>query len=240
MAELKKHAWLLIIIAILALIKFAVIPIFTWQDSLLADITLLEKKQNKIDTLLKYQEANSRINKQLTQLLLPTKALFYPPQKESAFKLKQQEKLESLLAKHNLQVEHVGWQASTPFNKLAMVRYPIEIRFKGKTLNTIEFMTTLEKLIPRIEINDFNISFRGQINQNLGQVTAKITLYLYVKEFGFKALDEKEKSEKEKTQQLSFISKERVSSITENSVTKLLVKTIPYYQPTFYRWHNVV
>ena len=180
MAELKQHAWLLSIIFLLVVIKFAIIPVFTWQDKILAKITLLEKKQNKINSLLKNSKSNNRISDELTLMLTPANKLLFPLQKEATFKLRQQESLETLLAKYKLQVQHVGWQTSTTFSGLAMVRYPIDIRFSGKTLAVIDLVSELESITPRIEISDFNFSFRGQTENNLGQITAKITLYLYV------------------------------------------------------------
>ena len=43
MAELKKHAWLLSILFILAIVKFIVTPAIEWQNEILAAIQLLEK-----------------------------------------------------------------------------------------------------------------------------------------------------------------------------------------------------
>lgn len=180
MAELKQYAWLLSIILLLAVIKFVIVPVFTWQDEVLADISYLEKKQDKINSLLKNSKSNNRVNDELILMLTPANKLLFPLQKEASFKLKQQERIETLLAKYKLQVQHVGWQVSTYFNKLSIVRYPIEIRFTGKTLDAIDFINALEIATPHIDIRDFNFSFRGQIDKNLGRITAKITLHLYV------------------------------------------------------------
>jgi len=182
MAELKQHAWLLTIIALLAVIKFVVLPVFAWQDNLLAEISLLEKKQNKINHVLRHSEKNKHLSDELTQLLAPANQLLYPLQTEASFKLQQQKMFETLLAKHKLTVQDVGWKAATPYDELAMVRYPIDIRFTGNTLDVIEFISELESATQRLAISSFNFSFKGQSEKRLGRVNGKVTLHLFLRQ----------------------------------------------------------
>ena len=52
MSELKKYKYPLFLILILCLFKFIIVPIFEWQDTLIAENKLLERKAKKVDGLL--------------------------------------------------------------------------------------------------------------------------------------------------------------------------------------------
>jgi hypothetical protein len=180
MSELKQHAWLLFLIAILVIAKFFVIPIFDWQNAVLSEITLLEKKQNKISNVLEQQDDNAKANAQLSLILTEVEQLFFPSQTEAIFKLEQQKVLESLLNKHNLNSENIGWQATNRIDLLDVIRYSIQIRFTGQSTDTIEFITALEANKQRIEVVDFNLTLKGQRAQKLGRMNASVTLFFYV------------------------------------------------------------
>jgi len=180
MTELKQHAWLLSLVTVLLLAKFIVVPVFDWQAEKLAKITLLEKKQSKIAQLLGQKNNATGTNSALTTVLKQVDGLFSPFQTDTGFKLTQQKRLEALLVKHKLTTQNIGWKTPSVFKNLAMVRYPIELRFKGQTADVIEFMVALEARSELIEINDFNFSFKGQREQNLGSITGRMTLYLFV------------------------------------------------------------
>lgn|GEM_PF-1962522 len=180
MAELKQHALLLSIILILVIAKFVIVPVFAWQDEILSDITLLDKKQDKITSVLGQQNENKINNEQLNVLISDADKMFFPYQQESAFKLSQQKMLESLLSTHKLKSQNIGWQASTLLEGLTATRYSIMIRFSGQTADAIRFMGALESQVRRIEIKDFNVSLKGQRAENLGQVNGQVILYLYV------------------------------------------------------------
>lgn len=180
MSELKQHAWLLSIVAILVIAKFFVIPIFDWQNTVLSEITLLEKKQDKISNVLKQQDDNIRANEQLSLIITQVEQLFFPFQTEAAFKLEQQKLLESLLSKHNLASENIGWQATSRVDLLDVIRYTIQIRFTGQSTDIIEFIAALETNKQRIEVVDFNLTLKGQQAKKLGRMNAMITLSFYV------------------------------------------------------------
>jgi len=180
MAELKQHALLLMFIALLLVVKFIIIPVFDWQNDVLAKITLLEKKQHKIDKVLLHKDDNTQLNNQLTSVLKQVDGMFFPFQTEANFKLNQQKMLESLLTKHNLTTQNIGWKTSSSFAELDLVRYPIDIRFTGKTTDVIEFIAALEANKQRVEIKTFNLSFKGQREKSLGRINGNITLYLFL------------------------------------------------------------
>lgn len=180
MAELKKHAWLLSILFILAIVKFIVTPAIEWQNEILADIQLLEKKKNKVANVLAKRDKSTIDYKKLSAFVEQGNKVLFPYQQEAAFKLSQQKALESLLTKHNLRVQNIGWQVSTIQEELSVIRYSIQIRFSGESINAIKFMAAIESQEYLIDIKDFNVSLKGQKDQTLGRIDGQVSLYLYV------------------------------------------------------------
>ena len=182
MAELKQHAWLLALLTLLAFAKFFIVPVFEWQDRQLAEIKLLDKKQHKISTVLKEKDNITKLNKKLETILEQVDGFISPYQDEAKFKLNQQKMLESLLAKFNLTTQHVGWQAARPEDEFLLTRYPILIRFSGKTTDVISFLAATDMNPQRIEVNEFNFSLKGQREKSVGRINGSVTLFLFMEQ----------------------------------------------------------
>ncbi|WP_143764320.1 hypothetical protein [Cognaticolwellia mytili] len=183
-AELKKHAFLLSIIALLIIVKFLFLPIITWQDELIAQITQLEKKQNKITQVLANNASNLGLNKALGIELEQVRPLFATFKSVASFKLEQQKLIEKMLAKHKLTLQDIGWQTLTMLPSLSKSRYPLKLTVKGKTIDIINFTAELETYQQFIEISKFNLSLKGQQNNNLGRINGRITLNVFANDVG--------------------------------------------------------
>jgi len=179
MTELKKHALPLTIIVLLLIAKMIIVPIFDWQNALVAEITLLEKRQNKITHVLGKHSHNEQENNELTIELDKLTTIFFPLQTEADFKLTQQKMLESIMAKHTLKSQNIGWQTAKILPEISAIRYPIKMSIEGKHINLINFISDIETSTQHLEIIDFNVSFKGQREKGLGRVTGSLTLYLY-------------------------------------------------------------
>lgn len=180
MNELKQHALMLWLIALLVIIKFLLMPIFTWQAQLIADNTYLEKKQQKVANVLNSNNNGEQLAKQLTNTLQQANKMFFPFQTAASFKLTQQKNLEALLSKYELKSQNIGWQVSSLLKKIAVTRYSMQVRFTGKATDVIDFIAALEAQQQRIEINDFNFNIKGQRKKSLGRINGRVTLYFYV------------------------------------------------------------
>lgn len=179
MAELKKYALLLSFVVVLLIAKFLVVPIIEWQNAMVAEIRLFEKKQHKISSVLKNNAYNKQLNKDLNAELEKINQLFYPFQTDAAFKLAQQKEIEALLAKHKLILENIGWKVSSVFAAVSVIQYPVKIAINGKSTDIINFIGELDKYEKYIEVVNFNLSFQGQNNQQLGRLTGNLSLNLF-------------------------------------------------------------
>lgn len=185
MAELKQHAWLLSIIGLLLMAKFIVVPIFTWQDTIIAEITLLNKQQHKINSVLEQSSGNGQLLEQVNRVLTQAEPLFTPFKDEASFKLEQQQMIEALLVKYQLRSQNIGWEASKSFDEISVIRYPITLVLSGNSTDIIEFLAALESMSQLIEIASMNVSLKGQRDKKLGQITnGNLTLYLFADQQG--------------------------------------------------------
>jgi len=181
MDELKKNAWLLSLIVILVVIKFAIVPIFEWQDSQLSEVKLLTKRLNKIEQVLANENENSALNQKLQLTLGKGEKALFIYNTESTFKLAQQKFIQSLLNKHNLKLQNIGFQAQTFIPEFKAMQFSVQVRFTGKTEEAIALVNTIEQNEERIAIDKFNLSFKGLGNKSLGRANGMLTLFLYAK-----------------------------------------------------------
>jgi hypothetical protein len=181
MEDIKKHAILLSLLAILLIAKFVVVPIFMWQDQILVEIKEQEKKLGKTALLLAKEDGFNRLNQQIEQQLEQAEQLFYPYQTGSAFKLQQQKHFEDLVLEHQLTLSSFSWQANSEDKELQIMRYQVRVRLKGNISRLVSFISALESQKQRVEVYDFNISMKGQNKQSLGRTkNAVFTLRFYV------------------------------------------------------------
>ncbi|SFC52347.1 hypothetical protein [Pseudoalteromonas denitrificans] len=180
MAEFRKHALLLSFMAVLIVAKFIFVPIFDWQNKQLQSIKLLEKKQQKMTSVLTSKNETNEANTSLIKINSVGESFFFPYQTESAFKLKQQKMLETLVTKHKVQIERIAWQVITVFEDLSVKRYQLQLSIKGKTNQVVELFSAFENNEKLIDIKNFNVSFKGQRENTLGQLSGNLTLQLYV------------------------------------------------------------
>ena len=180
MAELKQHALLLLMLAILVSVKFIIVPVIDWQNTLVADIQLLEKRSQKVTRIIAEKGKTIKLNQLLNKEVERGNELFFPYQTQSKFKLSQQKLIESLLDEYQLKSQNIGWQTPSELTSLQVIKHPLQLRFSGKTLDVIKFIAAIEKLEKNIEIIDFNLSLKRQNEDSLGQCNGRVTLNFYV------------------------------------------------------------
>jgi hypothetical protein len=181
MTDIKKHALLLSILALLAVLNFIVVPILDWQDKLIVQISSQQKQVVRIEKVLTEDNEQSVNRNMLIKHLENITRLFFPYASDSAFKLERQQAFESLLTKHQLKSANIGWQAVTELQGPILKRYQVKIKFDGKLVDVVAMFIELESLLPWSEIEDFNISTRGTQKEDLGYITnGNMTINLYM------------------------------------------------------------
>ncbi|MEW6989435.1 hypothetical protein AADZ91_01990 [Colwelliaceae bacterium 6441] len=191
MVELKKHAFLLIILTILIVVKFVFVPVFQWQDDKILNIKMLNKKHEKIENILLNQEEGNESYHALKDNVAQGESVFFAFQKESDFKLSQQKLVETLLQKHNVRALNIGWQVTSALPEYNAINYQLRVQFNGEHLDVFNFIFSLESNPKRISIHDFNLNINGQIDDKLGNINGWLIINFYSEDASTSGIEQK-------------------------------------------------
>lgn len=184
MSDIYKYKYPLLVILLLCVFKFIIVPSFTWQDSLIAENKLLQRKVAKINHLLADEsQLTTQLAAQKNQLDNVIQ-YFYNYQDQQAFRLEQQKKLEQQLTKFELKSSSIGWQNVVAIPDSPLTRFQLQYSFSGDGEQVIAYLLAQQKLNNWHEIETLNINVRRQKAGRLGQltVTTRISFYMLNKE----------------------------------------------------------
>jgi actin-related protein len=184
MSEIQKYKYPLLIIAVLCMFKFIIVPTMTWQDSLIAENKLLQRKVNKVNLLLADEtELAARLKTAQSQLNQATQ-YFYSYQAEQEFRLAQQKIIEQQLTNFELKSSTIGWQNVVTIPNTPLIRFQLQYSFSGQSEQVIAFLLSQQKLQQWQEAETLNINVRRQKAGRLGQmtVTTRISFYMLNKD----------------------------------------------------------
>lgn len=180
MAELKKHALALYLIGVLILLKFIFVPVIDWQDSVIAEHQLKQRKLSKANTLLNNKATLQEQAANLEEKLLNVAPYFYTWQEESVFKREQQQIIETELAKFDLRSKRIGWKESFPTDGQKVIKYNIEYSFEGSGYQVINYLVALKMHSYLTDTPQTNLSFRGQGAGKLGIISVFLSRNYYM------------------------------------------------------------
>ena len=161
----------------LMVIRFVLVPVFTWQQDL---ITELESKQARLSKGMNLVERKDQIAKGIKDLEAQKKALlnnyFISERGIDDLKLRSQQRIESLLAEHQLQVRSFNWVSDIP-GEIQETR--AQVSFIGNTKDVAGLQMALAKAPQLIQVVELSLRLSGLDNKSLGQAdgTAVIALY---------------------------------------------------------------
>jgi hypothetical protein len=182
MESLKKHYLSLIVIILLAAIKFAVIPLLNWQNEMILSNSLLTKKLFKssqaIDNQDLYQLELSKIEQQLNQ----GEQLFFNYTPQSLFQLTQQKNIEQLFNQHNIKINGFRWKVPQTKKQWQLILNEVKISFKGTVIDLQQLQMSLESQKQWFDNYDFNYTLDVRHEKRLGKVSGRMSLKLYMRE----------------------------------------------------------
>lgn len=184
MSELQKYKYPLLIIAVLCMFKFIVVPTITWQEGLIADNKLLQRKVNKVNLLLSDEtDLTAKLKAAQAQLNQVTE-YFYNFKTEQAFRLEQQKIIEQQLTQYELKSSTVGWQNVVTIPNTPLIRFQLQYSFSGQSEQVIAYLLSQQQQKQWQEIETLNINVRRQKAGRLGQMTVstRISFYMLNKE----------------------------------------------------------
>jgi len=151
-----------------------------WQDSVLAEQQLKQRKLSKANTLLNSKNTLAEQAAHLEKMLLDVSPFFYEWQEEAIFKREQQQIIETELAKFDLRSKRIGWKESFPADGQKIIKYNIEYSFDGNGYQVINYLVALKQHSHLTDTPQINLSFRGQNAGELGIISVFISRNYYM------------------------------------------------------------
>lgn len=174
---LNNKPLLLGILAVLALIRFALLPVVEWQNS---QVNELERSKTQLAKGLQLLEQKSELQEIEGRLLernrvLSSKLLFNEPN-ANRMQLTIQKQLDELMAKHNLEARNTNWLTPLPLGQTEEHR--LELSLSGKVEDFINFTLEVENESPRLAIVQFSQAINGMrlAQKNLGNFNGMIVI----------------------------------------------------------------
>ncbi|MDX2369998.1 MAG: hypothetical protein QNK36_16610 [Colwellia sp.] len=181
MDDLKKHALLITVMAMLVTVKFIILPVFTWQGEVLSEIVRQEKKLAKVKKVLNNDGQENKLGQRVISDLVTAEQLFFSLRTESDFKLEQQQLIEGFIEKNHISLTNLGWKSASELKEVAIKRYQVSIRFNGLFVDVVTLFSELESHSPWLKIEEFNLSSKVQSNDDIGYIKGgRATINLYM------------------------------------------------------------
>ena len=181
MDDLKKHSSALILICILALLKFVIFPIIEWQDKQIIEQSLMAKKLNKVEQLLSEKGALSLHNETLQERISRANALFFPYEEEDSFKLKKQKEVESVINDLGMSIKSIGWITVVEERSAPLTHFQMEFNVTGKSEQVINYLTSLSTQNEFVDTISLNIALKRQKPGRIGTMSTRLRLAFYMR-----------------------------------------------------------
>lgn len=180
MDELKKHPLLIALLVILAISNFILLPIMDWQDEMVSEISLKQKRLNKTTTLLKAYPQNQQQLEHLESLLTKVDQQYFPQQAENTFKLQQQTWLETIIESNQLNLQSLGWGRTKILEKTATTAFQVDIRLQGQARAFIDLHRIIENQGLKISVDEFRLNIKHSSESTLGSFQGNLKLSFYM------------------------------------------------------------
>ena len=177
MSLIKNKPLMLSVVAILAGMKFVIMPIVEWQDEKISVMHRQETQLNKGLTLLEGKEtlvsSLTALSKKREAL---SKELLGEDQNATSYQLRVQKVINTLIEKNDLRARNSNWL--TPLDKGGIEEHRLELSFSGKQKNFIQFLLDIEQQKPKIAVYELTSGISNMATQrgNLGNVNGKVIL----------------------------------------------------------------
>jgi len=171
---------LLIILAIILVLKFALLPIIEWQNQSINTLQIVNKKLNKslsfINELPKLEEQKQRLINSLAQL----KSEVDTYQDVSRYQLEKQREVEKIFAMHNIVIKSFNWQDIIKLNNGTQLK--LMVKYSGKLKDFLSLHMDISKFNRSTTVSNLGLNIRGQDDKSLGVISGSIVLVFHPEE----------------------------------------------------------
>jgi len=153
----NKHKIMLAMVSVLVLIRFVIVPILAWQDEKIAKIQSSNQRIAKAEKVIARLPKITLALEKLQLSNQSTEAFFTKAQSLPAFKLEQQQQIESLFKRFDIKVNNFNWAADIP-GKISQSR--AKINFEGKTSDLARLHLAIAGLPTLIKVTQWTANIK--------------------------------------------------------------------------------
>jgi hypothetical protein len=150
-----------------------------WQNEIILSNNVIAKRLIKVERVLSNQSQSENFLLTFSKYNNDIKKLFYINTSLTNFKLKIQQKIESELDQHSLNIKNFGWQQQQIVSDMNIEKIEFKIRFSGSLVDVISFMSKLEAQENLFDITGFNLDIQAQNKERLGRVSGSVKIAVY-------------------------------------------------------------
>ena len=163
----KNQKLLLITVALLATIKFIVLPFFEWQNETKQSAQTSLERLNKMEGALASQEELKEKLAEAEKALAQLETQFPMITNVDAFRLEQQQRINEIADKHDVDVSLVSWDDSIPEANDGLMIQPLKLELSGATKKLALVHTELLQVFSNAKQKNAELTLRGSLLKSL-------------------------------------------------------------------------
>jgi hypothetical protein len=182
MEQLKQHKALLLLVAVLAALKFVFVPLIAWQNQTYSEITQLQSRLDKSEHVIKQQSQIAEALLQREAKLAAYNQLIFPQQDIAAFRIERQKQLNETFAQAQVQQLNLGWLPAFKFEDAKLHREQVRLNLKGNAAQVLSLLVKLESQQPAVIVEQLDTYLRNVDSESLGEVEVTVLLSFFMDE----------------------------------------------------------
>ncbi|CCQ10315.1 hypothetical protein PALB_11800 [Pseudoalteromonas luteoviolacea B = ATCC 29581] len=179
LSTFRQNPVLIMLVLILAALKFFMFPLIEWQSDLVKSNAALENRLFKANHVVDNLESNAQRRATLETILRIKQDILLPQQEEPQFKLEYQQQIESLFNTNKISVTSFQWRPSESLTALGVKKFTAEVRLTGRTLDGLRVINLIETST-KFQIDEFNLDIANHDGLKLGFISGTMILSTYM------------------------------------------------------------
>ncbi|MDO6426501.1 hypothetical protein Q4489_05720 [Thalassotalea sp. 1_MG-2023] len=167
---------LLLIVALLAVIRFVIVPIFEWQEEKIDDIDAKITRLDKAENVINRQAKLTTLLSDVQQSNEETEVLYHNFTSTNAMKLSLQQQVEKIFSQHSVKIKNFTWPNELPGN---ITELRAKVFFDGNTKDLAKLHLALSAQTKLFNIAEWTIHIRKMKEDSLGVASGSLVFSAY-------------------------------------------------------------
>ena len=174
MNRLMSRNNLLAVVAILVLIRFFIMPVFSWQQDQLRSLKVKTQQLSRLTFLIENQDQRQEKNAHYKDLLSRASDINFSDQ--DGAKLQIQKQVENIFDSNSVTVSGFDWILDS---EGSVRKLRASVKFKGTSTRLIKTFWDLSRQEKLMRQLDWKFRFKSVSSKTLGSASGSITLEFY-------------------------------------------------------------